>query len=80
MKDHIDDGRRELNFSVWGTYTAKRKAKKFEEICEQVERGEMPIPSYLWIHRDAVLRDGDAQALCDWAKGEQSKIDASDAK
>jgi hypothetical protein len=75
MKDHIDDGRRELNFSVWSTYTAKRKSKKLEEICEQVESGAMPIPSYLWIHRDAVLRDGDAQALCDWAKGERAKIE-----
>ncbi len=44
LKDHIDDGRGELNFSVWSTYTPKRKAKKLEEICEQVEKGEMPLP------------------------------------
>src|SRR6476620_5797107 len=74
LKNHIDDGRRQLNFSVWSTYTAKRKAKKLEEVCEQVQAGEMPLPSYLWIHWDSKLRDGDAQALCDWAKAEQAKI------
>lgn len=77
MKDHIDDGRRELNFSVWSTYNARRKAKKLEEICEQVERAEMPLPSYLWIHWDAKLRDGDAQTLCDWSKAEQAKMEAA---
>jgi hypothetical protein len=76
LKNHIDDGRRELNFSVWGTYNARRKAKKLEEICEQVQAGEMPLPSYLWIHWDSKLREGDGQALCGWAKAEQAKIEA----
>jgi hypothetical protein len=74
MKDHIDDGRRHLNFSVFNTYAPKKKAKKLEEICEQVESAEMPIPSYLWIHWDAALKDTEARALCDWAKEEKAKI------
>jgi len=74
MKDHIDDGRRHFNMSVFNTYAPKKKAKKLEEICEMVESGEMPLPSYLWIHRDAVLKDTEAKAICDWAKQEQAKI------
>ena len=75
MKDHIDDGRRHLNFSVFNTYTPKKKAKKLEEICEQVESAEMPLPSYLWIHSDAVLKDTEAKALCDWANQEKAKFE-----
>lgn len=75
LKDHIDDGRRHLNFSVWNTYEPRKKRKKLEEICEQVESAEMPLPSYLWIHRDSVMRDGDAKALCDWAKAEGAKLE-----
>jgi len=60
--------------SVFNTYAQKKKAKKLEEICEQVESAEMPLPSYLWIHRDAVLKDTEAKALCDWAKQERAKI------
>jgi len=74
LKGHIDDGRRHLNFSVFNTYTPKKKAKKLDEVCEQVESKEMPLPSYLWIHWDAALKDTEAQALCEWAKQEKEKI------
>lgn len=74
VKDHIDDGRRHLNFSVFNTYEQKRKVKKLEEICEQVESKEMPLPSYLWLHRDAAMRDGEAKILCDWAEKEKNAI------
>lgn len=74
MKGHIDDGRREFNMSIFNTYNARKKAKKLEEICEQVEQKEMPLPSYLWIHGDAALQESEAKALCDWAKQEKAKI------
>lgn len=69
MNNHIVEGRRELNFSIWATYSPKRKAKKLEEICEQVKEKEMPLPSYLWIHRDAALSADEITLLCDWANG-----------
>ena len=76
LKNHIDDGRRNLNFSVWSTYSPQRQSKKFEQICDEVTSKDMPLPSYLWIHRDAVMSDGESKALCDWAKGEQARVDA----
>lgn len=74
LGNHISEGRRELNMSVWNTYTPKKKANKLNAICEQVESGEMPLPSYLWIHRYAVLKEGEAKTLCDWANAEKAKI------
>jgi hypothetical protein len=74
LANHINEGRRELNFSVWNTYADRKKAKKLEEICDQVRAGEMPLPSYLWIHRDAELSDSDRPLLCDWANAERAKI------
>lgn len=74
LANHISDGRRHLNFSVWNTYSDKKKSKKLEEICEQLESKEMPLPSYLWIHRDAVLSEDDSKALCDWATQEKQKL------
>lgn len=68
LQSHISHGRRHLNFSTFATYDKSRQEKKLEEICEQVSSGEMPLPSYLWIHRDAVLSDSDKQAICDWTK------------
>lgn len=74
LKDHIDHGRRELNLSEFNTYSAKKKKHKLEEICTYVDSGQMPLPSYLWIHRDAVLSDSEKKALCDWSKAEAEKI------
>ncbi|MCD9189585.1 MAG: heme-binding domain-containing protein [Pyrinomonadaceae bacterium] len=74
LKDHIDEGRHELNFSVWNTYEPRRKKRKLDEICEQIEAREMPLPSYLWIHGDAKMSDEDIKTLCDWTKAESAKI------
>lgn len=68
LRSHVDDGRRHLNFSTFATYDQRKRDKKLEEICEQVESAEMPLPSYLWIHRDAVLTDTEKKTLCDWTK------------
>ena len=76
LKSHIDDGKRHLNLSKFATYDDKKRKKKLEEICEQVETGEMPLPSYLWIHRDAVLSESEKKAICDWTKQAVSKLDA----
>ena len=76
LRGHIDDARRHLNFSKFNTYEPKKKAKKLEEICEEVEAGAMPLPSYLWIHGDAALSKSDAAALCSWAKEARSHVPA----
>lgn len=67
LADHIDAGRRELNFSKFNTYDPAKKSRKLNEICDEVNAASMPLPSYLWIHRKAVISASDAAALCDWA-------------
>jgi hypothetical protein len=74
LANHINEGRRELNFSVWNTYTAKRKRRKYDEICEQATSGAMPHDQYLWLHREARLSAEDVKLLCDWADTEKVKI------
>lgn len=74
LKDHIEEGKRELNLSVFNTYEPKRKVRKLEEMCEMVQAGSMPLPSYTWIHGSAVLSKSDVQAICDWAEKEKVKI------
>lgn len=74
LADHIDEGRRELNFSVWNTYAAKKKRHKFDEICDQIIGGEMPHKQYLWLHAEAKLSNADKRTLCEWARAEKSKV------
>jgi hypothetical protein len=74
LASHIADGRRKLNFSIWNTYEARKKRKKLDEICGEVKEAAMPLPSYLWIHRDASLNGEQIKSLCDWAEVEKGKI------
>lgn len=74
LAGHIEDGRRELNFSVWNTYEVRRKRRKLDEICEQIEERLMPLPSYLWIHRSAALSVEEIKILCGWARTESERL------
>lgn len=66
MKGHVNHAREEMNFSIWGKYSEKRKDHKLEEIIELVEEGEMPLPSYLIIHGEAKLDKEQIQTFTEW--------------
>jgi hypothetical protein len=76
LDGHIRDGREELNFSVWNTYSPKKQARRLEEVCDEIRSGQMPLPSYLWIHGDAALKGEEADLLCNWAAAERAKLPA----
>ncbi|MBI3259179.1 MAG: heme-binding domain-containing protein [Ignavibacteriae bacterium] len=67
MTDHINEGKQELNFSQFNTYSISRKMRKFHHIEEEVEEGEMPLDSYLWIHGNAELSPTQKKLVIEWA-------------
>lgn len=70
--NHVDAGRRHVNFSEWLRRDTKDPAQytreRFQAICRQVETRNMPITSYLLIHSGARLSGGDIEAVCQWTK------------
>lgn len=74
LADHINEGRQEMNISTWNTTDTKRKVRKLDKICEEVQNGEMPLPSYLWIHWDAKLSPADVETLCNWTDAEKQRL------
>ncbi|SFS52889.1 Haem-binding domain-containing protein [Zhouia amylolytica] len=77
ISDHVDHGKGHLNFSEWETYTDKKKAHKMEEIAEEVEAHKMPLESYLWMHGEAKLSQGQIDLLVNWAKTTQVKYETA---
>ncbi|GAB2550448.1 heme-binding domain-containing protein [Spirosoma aerophilum] len=75
LNHHIDEGKRELNFSEFASYSPKKADHKLEEIGEAVTDGWMPLGSYLWIHTDAKLKPEEARQIADWASQLRSKLD-----
>jgi hypothetical protein len=74
IADHILDGKSNLNFSEWQGYSNREKIGFLEEIKDEVESGNMPLKSYLLIHRDAKLNSEEISVLLTWADNAAAKI------
>jgi hypothetical protein len=74
LKNHVDEGKREINFNEFATYEPKKARRKLHEVAEQVEEGEMPLTSYTLIHKDAILDPAQKKIVADWAKSLRDSI------
>ena len=74
LDGHIDEGKTELNFSEFISYSPKKQHHKLEEIIESVKEGGMPIKSYTWIHKNAILTDSEKLLLSEWADNLRQEI------
>ena len=64
----VHEARKKLNFSTWDEYSAKRQMRKLAEIAEEVADGEMPLWSYVVVHRNAALSPEDGALLKAWTE------------
>lgn len=76
LEHHVDEGKGEINFSEFATYRPARQFHKFEEIAEVVKEGEMPLASYTWIHRNAVLTADEKTTIINWANAMRDTMSA----
>ncbi|MDO9039090.1 MAG: heme-binding domain-containing protein [Lutibacter sp.] len=66
LENHIKEGKKELNFNEFGTYSKRRQKSKLKSIINQIDEDEMPLWSYTLIHKDAKLSDFDKELLIRW--------------
>ena len=66
----VAEGRRELDFSAWGAYDARQRAKKLRESADEIAEGEMPPWYYRLVHRDARLTAAEREAPRVWCVAE----------
>jgi len=74
LSAHIREGKSHLNFSAWGDYTRREKIGLLEEIRDEVVSGNMPVKSYLLIHRDAKLNSEKISVLSEWIRETTARI------
>jgi len=67
LANHIKDGKAELNFDEFGSYSKRRQLSKLKSIAGSVKDGSMPIASYTSMHRDAKLSTENKALIIDWA-------------
>ena len=69
----VKEGRENMNFSTWSQYDQRKQIKLFEEIQEVIEKEEMPLTPYLWMHQDARLDINHQKLLKSWLEGVQTE-------
>lgn len=66
LADHIEEGKKEINFNEFASYSLRRQYRKFKEINDQLEEDEMPLKSYTIIHGDAKLSKDQKVQIYNW--------------
>ena len=74
LDGHIIDGKRGLNFDEYLSYPIRKQYKRMADLNELVKKDEMPIKSYLWIHKYAKLNDQQKLSLANWANAIRDSI------
>ncbi len=77
LDKHVKDGKRHLNMSELGARRINLQNHKLEEIIEMVDKNEMPLNSYTWVHTDAKLTDVERTWIINWAKSSMDYIKAN---
>ena len=74
VADHVNHGRRHLNFSAWDGYEPDEAEGILEAVCKEAKHGMMPLRSYLMLHPEARLSPTDVKTLCDWSLAEGNRL------
>lgn len=70
VADHVHDGRRELNYSLWDTYSEDKQEEKLEETYDEILDDFMPIKSYRITHPDSKVTEEEFTLIEQWLDGE----------
>ena len=68
LAQHVNEGKEHLNFSEWAAYNNNQKSHIINDLKEVLEDHEMPLKSYLIIHKDAEMTQNNYETLLNWVK------------
>lgn len=74
MNYHIQNGKKELNFDEFWSYTQRRQGNKLKAIMYQIKDNQMPISSYTLMHRNAKLSNEEKGIIMNWASNIKDSI------
>lgn len=72
ISEHVNDGRKWLNFSEWENYTQEEKQKILKGTYRTVY-AVMPLQSYIWFHKEADLTKDQRKLIRDWTGVRKNK-------
>lgn len=76
LADHVKEGKKELNFNEFASYSIGKQYRKLEALNGEVQEDEMPIESYTFIHRDEKLTELQKAGIKSWVTNLRDSIKA----
>jgi len=76
LDNHVKDGIKELNFDEYINKRPRFQYRRMEQTIELVKEGEMPLPSYTWTHKDAILSQEEKEKLTSWAQSIMATLES----
>ena len=70
---HVKNARAVVNFSKWNSYSKEKQYKVLDKLPKSLLI-RMPMPSYLYMHKESVLTKEDKKTLAKWARELKEKI------
>lgn len=75
MAKHIKEGKANLNFSEFGSYSKRQQASKLNAIAASMKEGTMPLSSYTIMHTDAKLSEENKKLIREWALNAKDSLE-----
>ena len=68
LASHVNDGKEHLNLSEWTAYNTYQKEHILNDFEEVLMSHEMPLKSYLLLHKEAEISKEQYNALVAWVQ------------
>jgi len=72
-KLHVRNGRKAVNFSRWKEYSLEKQFKVMDKLPKSITI-RMPLPTYLWLHKESKLSSTDKNILKEWTRNLKEEI------
>ncbi|HEV2425575.1 MAG TPA: heme-binding domain-containing protein [Terriglobia bacterium] len=76
----VNHGRRHVNFSEWEAYPPDKASRLLDEICREIQDGDMPPFQYRPMHAASGLTPADKQQVCEWTANTKRTLSAGGAQ
>jgi len=74
---NVGDARRHVNFSGWDSYRPDEQVEFFTQAGSAARTGQMPLPRYTLLHRQAVLTPRQRLIVSEWSGAERKRLRAA---
>ena len=74
LNGHINKAKKALNFDDFTNRPLRFQYHRMDDITDEIKKGDMPLHSYLWIHKDAILSQEEKNKLIAWTGSVQDSL------